>query len=189
MIDRDHIAVLVVYTSCFLPACSGVECDNVDDDIPPAYEAAIAAHDDKLDRLIRNGEEVNQIAPGMSDTLLGVAVLFDNESTAKLLLQHGADPDLTKFTPPLSHAARRGHEKLARLLVEHGADVNAKGGGESTPLMAAAIAPDLEFLVAKGADVLAKDANGMDAEGYAHKYGHRDVAEFLRSVRSKHKPK
>ena len=58
---------------------------------------------------------------------LGRAMHWQDYYLIKLLLKHGADPNLivNRYSPALVLA---GNKKLAELLLKHGADVNARGG-------------------------------------------------------------
>lgn len=58
-------------------------------------------------------------------------------STAKLLLEHGADTevvDIHSHSTALFWAAWRGHEEIAKLLIDYGAKVNATNKYGETPL-------------------------------------------------------
>ena len=58
--------------------------------------------------------------------------------TARLLLQHGADPNIYCHSTPLHQASSRGLLEVARLLLSYGANVNAKDGEDRTSLLVAA---------------------------------------------------
>jgi ankyrin repeat protein len=73
----------------------------------------------------------------------------------KLLLDHGADPNLPEEGAPRGHALWNAvyHRKreLARLLVDHGADPNAMVESSGTPMMHALKDPELyELLTSHG---------------------------------------
>lgn len=81
---------------------------------------------------------------------------------------------------PLHIEAYRGRPDLVELLIAKGADVNAKDLVRKTPLHQAKNKEVAELLIAKGADVNAKDKNGLTPLLYATIHGHKDVAELLR---------
>jgi ankyrin repeat protein len=60
---------------------------------------------------------------------------------AKLLLEHGADPNIRDASgeTPLHWAVGAGHADVEELLLEHGADPNAQDAAGNTPLHVAAI--------------------------------------------------
>ena len=120
---------------------------------------------DMVELLISKGADVNAKANTGAATItpLDHAVLSGHADVAAVLLDRGANPDARGYcgVMPLHRAAQKDRTDLARLLLDHGADVNIKGGSiEITPLhWAAAHAEVAEFLIAKGADVNAKDKN------------------------------
>ncbi len=120
---------------------------------------------DMVELLISKGADVNAKANTGAATItpLDHAVLSGHADVAAVLLAHEADPDARGYcgVMPLHRAAQKGRTDLARLLLDHGANVNIKGGTiEITPLhWAAAHAEVAEFLIAKDADVNAKDKN------------------------------
>jgi ankyrin repeat protein len=61
--------------------------------------------------------------------------------TAKVLLQHGADANITDNSgcTPLHIAAASGSRKVVKLLLTHGAMVSAKDGDGKTPLEVATV--------------------------------------------------
>ena len=67
-------------------------------------------------------------------------------------------------------------------LLDGGADANGRSEGAKTPLMIAAMFNRLEIvdaLLARGADLQARDAGGLTAEALAGAMGAADTAEQL----------
>ena len=79
---------------------------------------------------------------GHSYTMLMAAADFGEETTVQLLLENGADPNITgggNYRTALIAAAYWGRKEIAQLLLENGADVNITAGGNyGTALIAAA---------------------------------------------------
>ncbi len=75
---------------------------------------------------ISAGAEVNALDEKEGQTPLAAAVWHDQAVMARLLLDHGADPNLSDWpwTRPLAIAAERDHGDLAALLREHGGEVS-----------------------------------------------------------------
>ncbi|WP_421694488.1 ankyrin repeat domain-containing protein [Aestuariivirga sp.] len=107
------------------------------------------------------------------------------------MIENGSSPnsDLVDFgMPPLSLAFDDpgcGHPvsnmEIAEVLTDHGADVNFGGRNKYPPLMAAMRSCNLDglqFLVSKGADVNARDAEGHSVIMYFS--GGIDVAPCLK---------
>lgn len=66
-------------------------------------------------------------------TLLMLAILQGSQATVKLLMEHGADPNLTTQSEEnpsrsaLSVAIRNGRLEAVQTLVAHGADIDVRG--------------------------------------------------------------
>ena len=167
---------------------------------PGAHHTLLdAVQDDDIDavrELLASGADVNVNVHRPGDgTPLVEASRAGNIAMVTLLLDHGADPDVPAPGDgnPLIIAAARGHGEVVRLLVGRGADVNGYVPGDETPLINAAGAGHLgvvKYLVEQGADVnLAIDVRTFRGTterrsplGQAVRRGHREVADFLRSV-------
>ncbi|EFQ36023.1 uncharacterized protein GLRG_11167 [Colletotrichum graminicola M1.001] len=85
-----------------------------------------------IEALLRYGADVNLPGQGFSGTPLYEVAKSNRLDVARLLLAHGANPNLWTSWPsiPLITAVVEGHLEMARLLVEHGADIhvlNAEG--------------------------------------------------------------
>jgi ankyrin repeat protein len=113
-----------------------------------------------------------------------------NLAVARLLLEHGADPNRPVYEPwgwtPLHEAAYRGKRALLELLVAAGGRLDADAGG-ITPLHAAARMGHreiVEWLVGRGVPPNARASAGpwpgKSALALAEENGHEEVARFLR---------
>ncbi|MGH7679657.1 MAG: ankyrin repeat domain-containing protein [Gemmatimonadaceae bacterium] len=95
----------------------------------------------------------------------------DNTAMFALLLQGGADPSKAVYIMP--RAADRCSPEALRLLIRHGGDPNQRDYFNITPLMYAARAGNFDkvrVLLAAGADVHARDAEGRSAVNFARRY-------------------
>lgn len=113
-----------------------------------------------------------------SDALLRAVLEKGDTNTLREFLQSGGSANrsvsLRKRTPvkePLLHiAVRAGHISAAQMLVEHGANVRGRDWEDNTVLMSAMAGNMSEehrlglvqWLLKQGADVLAKNNNGLD---------------------------
>lgn len=105
----------------------------------------------------------------------------------KLLLKHGADPNIKSGGPleqetALMMALEMNNIETARLLIENGADVNAADAAGITPLMIAARRGNTEgvmMLLKRGAGVNARDEDGENALFGAVRYGHNIIVKLL----------
>lgn len=115
------------------------------------------------------------------------------EEIVRLLLDHGADPNVHEINwiggTPLHWASER-HAKIVRMLIEAGARVNEQvnrpGSGllGSTPLIWCSRQRDdagdvVTDLLGAGADLSIKDADGKTAEDHARERGNRRILAAL----------
>src|SRR5688572_23304565 len=103
----------------------------------------------RRDSALANEEDTNHHRP------LSAAARINDVALTRLLLEHGADPNLPEEGAPRGHALwtavyERRYE-LARLLVVHGADPNAMVESSGTPMEHARKDPELlQLLLAHG---------------------------------------
>ncbi len=103
----------------------------------------------------------------LNNTPLHYAALYGNAESVRILLEHGADPNVRNKSEatPLIYGAYDFDK--ARLLVEKGADINAHSTSGMTPLLIAVSVhgntETVRYLLEKGADAKAVDARGSDA--------------------------
>jgi len=111
------------------------------------------------------------------------AIVFDDLSTTRALLDAGADPneaDGDGFTL-LYSAVIANHTEVARLPIEREARVNAVDPRGMTPLLYAASADFgdssmVDLLLKMGASPAARTKEGLTAQDLARKYGHTYLA-------------
>jgi ankyrin repeat protein len=101
-------------------------------------------------------EAAGEAAPRPTPALMR-AVLYDDISAVKKLLEAGADPNARSESGATALMWAVGDEAKARLLVEHGADVNAASDDGRTPLLVAVgrqgAAPVVRLLLERGANM------------------------------------
>jgi ankyrin repeat protein len=118
---------------------------------------------------------------------LHLASYFGNEAMARLLLEHGADPDAVSRNGmalrALHSACAACNFGIAAMLLERGADVNARQHGGWTALHSAASHGDLplvELLVKNGADPGLASDDGKTSFDVAQDRGHTAILGSLR---------
>ena len=138
--------------------------------------------------LIRAGHNVNSLEGG--ETPLSRAVTFRKVESVRLLLAHGADPDLCGpgADPPLAspflHYTEPDSLQIVGLLLDAGADPNVHGTFEQTPLHQAADTGNLALvrtLLAAGADVNARSDIGPPLQRAVEKNNAVIVEELLQA--------
>jgi ankyrin repeat protein len=121
------------------------------------HDAAIH-YPERIQELIGKGHVVNNTDHTFGTPLMA-AVRFGRTESVKILLSHGANPNIPDKLGhlPLPFAARNERMKeIVKLLVKRGAGVNAKGYYGRSALHYAAIHGDVaqaSFLFDKGADL------------------------------------
>jgi ankyrin repeat protein len=95
------------------------------DGFSPLHIAAFARNADAVRALIAAGADVDALATASFApvTPLGTAASFGAAEVAKILLEHGADPEKTSDDrhTPLQVAIANGHADVVDLLLAHGA--------------------------------------------------------------------
>lgn len=78
---------------------------------------------DKASLLIQYGADLNPIDDEYQSTPLGIAARWGHADMVKLLLNAGADPDLSgaHWSTPLSWSLKKNHSQITELLVQAGA--------------------------------------------------------------------
>jgi ankyrin repeat protein len=151
-----------------------------------------------IDLLLERGANPNLVSPDGLPLLIALeiealqieALDFESYGYVELLLQHGADPNITSTydgvtQTPLGMAISQGSAKFVKMLLEHGADANGSGAEQEAPL-AMAILKGLRaavgMLLEHGAD-----ANGGSAESgrpLTHAISNHPLQDFVRLLLS-----
>ena len=150
------------------------------------YEAAATGQSETLRKLIAADPSLVNSHSFDGFTPLGLAVFFGHPEAVTVLLDAGADVNLSsreamKVTP-LASASAAQQLKIARLLIEHGANVNARATNDFTPLHESAASGKIDFaqlLIEHGADVNAKTTDGKTPLDYAREHKQQEMVELL----------
>ena len=110
----------------------------------------------------------------------------DRSDAIRLLLSHGADPNLVVYgVLPLNQCE---FPLETNVLIDGGANVNARDRNGNQPLHNVVFRSSplalAKVLVRRGADLSAKGAHGLDAEEFNTRFGNVEVANFLRDVKA-----
>jgi ankyrin repeat protein len=127
--------------------------------------AAVNGFEDALAALLGHGDTFDPVVDWKA---LLFAVEYRNTTTARMLIEHGADPNLRdeEGLTPLMRAARKSDPVGVAMLLEHGADPNLADGQGLTALMYAAGKANVEnirALLDAGADPAARSHAGETA--------------------------
>lgn len=142
-------------------------------------------HNSVVELLVgRGGCNANRLDGFLVSPLIH-AVAQKNTAIVRLLLEHGADPNLATNTcpsTPLEEAAQVGNETIVRLLLEYGAWVDMVDDMEATALLHAAERGHEEVvrvLLKYGAQVNLRDRFGAGPVKGAAVFGHKAVVQLL----------
>ena len=141
----------------------------------------------RLEGLFERGFDAPNIRDGKGNSLLMLASYNGHIETARLLLEHGGDPELAndRGQIPLAGTAFKGDAEMACLLIERGADVNARSPDGKTALMFAAMfdrTEIIDLLLEHGADASLQAGDSSTALSMAQAMGANAAQTRLRSV-------
>ncbi|KAI9695416.1 MAG: hypothetical protein M1836_006468 [Candelina mexicana] len=114
-----------------------------------------------------------------------LAIRYRNEAIVRLLLEHGADIEVTTIggKTPLLLAASIGRKDVVQVLLEHRADIEARDEDKCTPLIRAARdarkRDTLQVLLEGGADIEARDKSKYTPLIWAARCSSRDTVQVL----------
>jgi ankyrin repeat protein len=151
------------------------------------YSASMAGDIDKVSDYLKMDIDINEhFESGWTALLAASAQGF--MPIVKLLLEHGANPDISNFNKitPLLYAVRYNNYEICSLLLEYGSDVNLQDIYGNSPLIGAAKNGKMEIvelLLSYGANVDIQDHEKLKALDYAQKFKNGQVAKRLRNIR------
>lgn len=133
------------------------------------YEAAKAGHAEVLRELLSAGAAADVRTEKHKWTPLGQAARLNRFACVKMLLDHGADPNLKGHFDhaPLAEAAHHGNLGIVELLLDHGADIETTAGRGYRPLAIAAHQGKddvVKLLVTRGANIEAIGFSDIKAD-------------------------
>lgn len=156
----------------------------------PLYPVAYEGNIEIAELLIEHGADVKAVnVNGM--TPLHMASHNGQAEMAGLLIDKGADPNAkdNEGRTPLYKGIQNGHFDFTNVLVNKGGDSGCKESHcGQTALHCAAIKgynDVTKLLIKAGADVNATDNDGCTPLCYACKYGHKELADLLKSKGAK----
>jgi ankyrin repeat protein len=148
------------------------------------YQAIYDRQNDKAEKLIAEGADLETVVNENGWTALLLAVNRDDYGLTEQLLQAGAKANvqLKNGNTPLHLAAMHDNDKIIKLLLQHKAKINMFNNEKgATPLYNAAYKGNenaVEALLEAGADYEIT-YNGWSPINVAAYYGHRKVVEIL----------
>ena len=166
---------------------TGADVDAPDlDGERPIHAAARLGQTETVRLLLSRGANVN-VASTFGLTPLHIAARESRYDVLQLLVHSGARVGAVDSfgCVPLHDAAARGDTASASILLGAGAGINATDGFGTTPLHLAARngqAAMVALLLRRGANALAQSQLGRTPAEEAGIAGHRDIAEFVRSI-------
>lgn len=148
------------------------------------FDLARHGNADELAPLLQAGLPAN-LRNSNGDSLLMLAAYNGHLEAARLILQHGGDPELAnqRCQTPLAGVIFKGDMAMIDLLLEQDADVNGCPEGGKPPLMYAAMfdrSDILQRLLQAGADPTATDGEGNTALKLAMAMGATDAVALLK---------
>ena len=156
---------------------------------PLHYAALYGLRDVAEFLIIERSQGVNTRSGSRNVTPLFVASDKGHLDVMRLLLEHGADPNVRdgSSNTPLHGVSQRGHVKIARVLLEYGAHPDVRGIGDLTPLRLALQGGHLKVaraLLEHNANADTRDHFNRTPLHQASQEGDVDVAQVLLNHRA-----
>ena len=130
------------------------------------FIAALRGDIDHVKRELARDRSLANFEDSCHHRVLSAAVRRGDVAMTRLLLDHGADPNLSEEGAPrgasLLIAVGDRQREIVRLLLEHGADPNADVDSSGTPMSRAEGDPALRALLASRGGTLPKWANSLE---------------------------
>lgn len=133
----------------------------------------------KVREFLEKGADVNFFSKSRGMTALHMAVLRAHIEVARLLVERGADPNLTE---PLATACSYGNSDAVALLLDAGADPNLASEARVTPLMVAAkfcTPAVVRRLIDAGGDLTLRSREGKSVVDFARESKWKENAAML----------
>jgi ankyrin repeat protein len=150
------------------------------------HEAAAAGVKERVQELIGGDHDLVSGYSADGWTPLHLAVFFNRNDIAELLIAEGADIDAVSkngmAVTPLHSALANRNGRIAMILIGKGADVNARSGAGYMPLHYTAannMETIAEVLLERGVDTAAREAEGRTPYELARQKGHEDLAGLI----------
>jgi ankyrin repeat protein len=175
-----QILRLTVAVTLFAMSLSAQSRNDAQQSLIQAIQRNDAA---SVSRLIASGADPNvKDADGVPALML--ATLFADAACVEQLMKQGADPNQADTAGATALMWAMPDIQKARVLIGHGANVNARSTSLGrSPLLVAAAYPGtvdlLELLLARGADLGARDTAGNNAVAMAMRSADVGVLRFL----------
>lgn len=155
------------------------------------HEAIISGKLDVVEKYLSN-DPLELINSHSNDgfTPLSLAAFFNQNEIANLLLELGADPNISASNPSkvnaLHSAIARENHVLCQLFIEKGVDVNATQMQNVTALHSAVHRGNfklVQLLIESGANAFIRMDNGSTALAIAKEEGHNEIEKYLFKVK------
>lgn len=148
------------------------------------HMAALLGAREAVEHLLDLGVSPDERKHDRLPTALHLAILAGDETTALLLLEHGAQPGMVigQGRSALSLAVMLGHAVVAEAILARGLAVDHADGSGMTPLSAAAKGGQTamaKWLIQQGANVNSQDVHGLTPLHIAVLGDHQEIVQLL----------
>lgn len=153
-----------------------------------AIRAASENNVSLVKKLIKAGLDVNQADVDSKNTLLHAVAVNGSEDVAKILLKHGANPNLQNIDnySPLHFAVSNNNTSIAKVLLEYEANPNQGNKYGQTPMHLAVFRGNTSIakvLLENGANPNQGDNNGISPLDNAKHRGFKEMIQMLSSTK------